>query len=277
MILYFNGRFVPEEMATISVFDRGFLYGDGLFEAVRLYEGQPFLWKAHMHRFSAGAEMLGIRPPLSPKEMFQVVRLLASRTGDVNSIARITLSRGVGLRGYSPRGAEHPTFVISLHPLPEKLPPSCKVVTSSIKLPENDPLAFFKHSNKLHQIIAKIEADAASTNEALLLNSRGFVVEGTTTNLFWFENKTLCTPPLQSGILEGTTRGYVLRLAKSLGMKTSEKNIHPNALMMRAGVFLTSCGIEIMEISAINGKTVRRSPSVALLKRNYRKRIEPLV
>ena len=222
MIVYFNGRFVPEEDARVSIFDRGFLYGDGLFEAVRIVDGQPFLWKEHLERLFAGGAYLSISLPLTSCEMEVVLRHLLLRNQVSDGMARIAVSRGRGGRGYSPEGANHPTFAMTLHPLRD-VRAAYKLVTSRVVLPTDDPLARFKHSSRLRQVLARAEADEAGADEAILLNGGGYVAEGITTNIFWIEGETLCTPPLSAGILEGTTRAYVLRLAGKLGISTREK------------------------------------------------------
>jgi branched-chain amino acid aminotransferase len=268
MIVYLNGRFVPEEQACVSIHDRGFLYGDGLFETIRIYDGEPFLWHHHMARLRAGCDALRIKPPLADHEMLAHLRELIRQNSLEDSTARIALTRGAGPRGYSPRGADRPTLCIALFP-PAKRPASYQVIISSIRLPAVDPLAAFKHSNKLRQVLARAEADAAGVDEALLLNDRGEVVEGTSTNVFWVEGETLCTPPLQ-GILSGITRFHLLILAAQLGIPTREANITLPELIQRAGVFVTSSGIEVMEISHINGQPIASSPITQRLRREYR-------
>lgn len=268
MVVYLNGRFVPEEHAKISVHDRGFLYGDGLFEGVRFYDGEPFVWPDHIARFEHGCSVLGLRCPLTGEEMRCIAREAMRRNGLPNGLARFVLSRGIGMRGYSPRGADHPTFALTCHAL-GPMPSAYKVLVSTIKLPVADPISDFKNINKLHQILARAEADAAGMNEALLTNTKGFVVEGTTTNLFWVTGETVCTPPVR-GILAGTTRGHVLRLCTRLGLKTAERNIRADQLAQVDGIFLTSCAAEIVEVSHLDGRPVKRSPIAKRLKRQFR-------
>ena len=268
MIVYLNGRFVPEEQACVSIHDRGFLYGDGLFETIRIYDGEPFLWAEHMQRLQGGCEALKIRPPLSSNEMKAVLARLIIHNRAHDSTARLALTRGAGPRGYSPRGADHPTLAMALFP-PAKRTGSYKVITSSIRLPSHDPLARFKHGNKLRQVLARAEADERDAEEALLLNERDEVIEGTSTNLFWIDGKTLCTPPTE-GILPGTTRNYLLRRAEALGIQTKEADIKVPKLLKADGAFVTSCGIEVMEISHINGHAISTSPLTQRLKQEYR-------
>lgn len=268
VIVYLNGRFVPEEQACVSIDDRGFLYGDGLFETIRIYDGAPFLWDDHLERLQHGCELLRIIPPLSSAEMVRVLTELLRRNRVTEAVARLTLSRGAGPRGYSPRGADHPTLAISLSQ-PAERPESYKLITSSIRLPANDPFASFKHANKLRQVIARAEADDAHADEALLVNDRGEVIEGTSTNIFWIAAQTVCTPPPQ-GILPGTTRGYLLKLCAALGFKTAEAGITVPNLLKCDGVFLTSAGLEVMEVSQIDRTELKRSPMTVRLQRAYR-------
>jgi aminodeoxychorismate lyase len=268
MIVYLNGRFLPEEGACVSINDRGFLFGDGLFETIRVYDGGPFLWAEHMSRLHHGCDALRITPPLTGAEMLRVLTELLRRNRTSDAIARLALTRGSGARGYSPRGADYPTLAIALFQ-PTKRPASYKVITSSIRLPAQDPLASFKHGNKLRQVLARAEADAAAANEALLLNDRDEVIEGTSTNLFWIDRDIVCTPPLD-GILPGTTRNYLLARCADLGIRTREARIKLPELMKTSGAFVTSCGIEVMEISHINGQPIASSPITKRLRREYR-------
>jgi branched-chain amino acid aminotransferase len=276
MFVYLNGRFVPEEKAVVSIHDRGFLYGDGLSETIRNYAGEPFLWPEHMDRFARGAVALGIVPPLSSGEMRRVLQELIARNQMPHAIARVTLSRGVGRRGYSPAGADHPTLAVALFPLPANLPKSYKIVTSRYRLLSDDPLAAFKHANKLAQIMARAEADAAGADEAVLLNDKGRVAEGTSTNLFWLRQRTVCTAPLGAGILAGVTRAHVLALALEHDFSVREESLPPENLKSADGLFVTSSGIEIMEVSHWDGRRVSRSPITRKLKALYRDGLKPL-
>jgi aminodeoxychorismate lyase len=268
-LVYLNGRFIPEDRAQISVQDRGFLYGDGLFEAVRVYDGVPFLWPEHMKRFGIGCSTLKIVPPLSGGELKRVCDELIRRNAIKHCFLRIALSRGVGPRGYSPKGSAHPTLLLSTFPVPTYLPRAYRVILSSLQLPARDPLAHFKHSNKLRQIMARAEADEAGADEALLLDTRGCVIEGTTTNLFWVQGKTIFTPP-SGGILEGCVRTHVIRLCEKMGLPLKEQDIRPTRLLGADGIFLTSSGLEVMEVSQVDGRPVKRSRTVRQLQRHFR-------
>src|SRR5262245_53576168 len=164
MVVFLNGRFLAEDAALVSVFDRGFLYGDGLFETLRVARGRPFLWQAHMDRFTRGAEVLQIRPPLTVLELQKAADRLIALNALPNSILRITLTRGPGPRGYSPKGADSPTLAIALHAAPgqsARKPPGVRLITASHRVAADDPLANVKSCNKLPHILARAEADAA--------------------------------------------------------------------------------------------------------------------
>jgi aminodeoxychorismate lyase len=268
MMVCLNGQVVAEERALISVFDRGFLYGDGLFEGIRVFNGKAFRWKQHLERFRHGADFLKIGVPFAPEAISDLAMRLIKENQMTDSLLRLTLSRGVGPRGYSPKGAGPPTFVMSLHPMPSvdpATPPGWRVVTSSFRLPANEPLARFKNVNKLPQVLARAEADAAGAEEALLLNSEGYVVEGTTSNLFWVQDGTVCTPPLPSGILPGVTRAVMLELCEKFGTRSREANITTEELRQMDGVFLSMSSMGIAEIAFLDGKELARSPIVKRL------------
>ena len=270
MIVFLNGKFVPEDQAVVSVFDRSFLYGDGLFETMLVRNGKPFRWEQHLERFERGAEFVKIRPPFSHDSLRDFVTELVTRNQMPEALLRVTLSRGVGLRGYSPKGAEHPSLVMSLHPAPAgDGPVRWKLITSSFRLPANEPLAQFKTCNKLPQILARAEADAAGADEALLLNTEGHVVEAASSNLFWIEDETICTPPLASGILAGVTRAVVLETSRNLGIDVRETSITRAALQQVQGVFLSLSSVGIAEGLTLDGRSLSRSPLVDQLRNAY--------
>src|SRR6266478_6260961 len=272
MIVFLNGQFVPEEQAVISVFDRGFLYGDGLFETFRVFNGIPFRWDQHMERLHQGAEFLKIPLPSTPERLRDFARELVARNSMPDSLLRLTVSRGVGIRGYSPKGAGSPALVMSLHPAP-KLdagnPPRWRLITSSSRLPANEPLARFKTCNKLPQILARSEADIANADEALLLNTNGDVVEASSSNLFWIENGTICTPPLPSGILPGVTRAVVFEVCYKLGVEAREASIGLEQLCRAEGVFLSLSTVGIAEGISLDGQALAHSPLVGKLSATY--------
>jgi branched-chain amino acid aminotransferase len=272
MIVFLNGKFVSEAEARVSVFDRSFLYGDGLFETMRVWQGQPIAWVDHMKRLAIGAKVLGIRIPFAAARLRDFAEKLVARNKMPDSLLRLTVSRGVGLRGYSPKGANFPVMVMTLHPAPainSESPPGWRLQVASPRLPAGEPLAYFKTCSKLAQVVARAEADRVKANEALLCNTRGFVVEGASSNLFWIRGKQLYTSPLVSGVLAGITRGTILKLAAKLRLKLTEQNIRPEALAKVHGVFLSLSSVGIAEGITLNGKPLKRSPITHALHRAY--------
>ncbi len=277
MIVFLNGRFVAEAQAVVSVFDRSFLYGDGLFEVMRVCGGKPFRWAEHLDRFQRGAAFLKIQAPFAEGDLRKQALQLIERNGMPESLLRITLSRGVGLRGYSPKGADNPALVMTLHPAPDadgQTPPRWRVMTASFRLPANEPLAQFKTCNKLPQVLARAEAEAGGTDEALLLNTNGEVVEGSTSNLFWVQDGVVCTPPLTSGILAGVTRLVVTEICQKLGLRTREAGITPAELRGVEGVFLSLSSWGVVEISSLDGHEVRGSTLTGKISKAYQDMIK---
>ena len=272
MIVFLNGQFVPEEQATVSVFDRSFLYGDGLFETMRVTKGKPFRWWEHMERLRKGGDFLGIKIPFACKSLEKHAAELIAKNQMPDALLRLTVSRGVGLRGYSPKGADKPIVVMMLHPFPgapSAVPAHWKLVTASFRLPAGEKLAHFKTANKLAQIMARAEADAAGADEAVLCNTDGFVVEGASSNLFWVEDDTICTPSLASGILAGVTRAVTLELCQKLGLASAERQSTPENLRRVQGVFVTLSSFGVVAAATLDGVTLSHSPLVDKLSAAY--------
>ena len=272
MIVFLNGQFVGEDQALVSVFDRGFLYGDGLAEVLRILNGNPFRWDQHLDRLQRGADFLWIRVPFQREALRAIAKTLVAENQMPDCLLRISLSRGKGVRGYSPKGANEPTLVMSLHPAPRRdplNPPCWRLTTSSIRLPANNPLARYKTSNKLPQILARAEADAAGADEALLLNTDGHVVEGSSSNLFWVDNGGVRTAPLASGILEGVTRSVVFELCQGFGLEVQETVVAAAELGKAQGIFLSVTSVGIAEVISIDNRDVFRSTVPSKLLKAY--------
>jgi branched-chain amino acid aminotransferase len=273
VLVFLNGRFVPEAEARVSVFDRGFLYGDGLFETIRVYGGHAFRWNQHLDRLQRGAASLCLRLPFSPERLEAHAQGLIQRNALPDSVLRISLTRGVGPRGYSLQSANQPVLVMTLHPAPAPDPagpPHWRLVTSTGRVAADDPLAGLKTANKLRQILARAEAEARGADEALLLNQHGHVAEAAAGNVFWIEAGTVCTPPLSSGPLPGVTRGVVLELCRTIAVPSLEREVRPDRLKGADGVFLTLSTLGIVEAISLDGVLVKQSPIVAQLRRAYR-------
>ncbi len=273
MLAFFNGKFVPEEQGTISIFDRSFCLGDGLFEVVPVYNGKSFLWDKHFARLQAGAEFLKIKIPFAPDAIAAFAEQLLRENQMQKGMLRVQLSRGVGARGYSAKGANSPPLVMTTH-LATQPPSEIRIVTSSIRIPANDPLSKFKTCSKLSHVIARMEADDKSADEALLLNTDGNVAEATSSNFFWMDDDTVCTTPLESGALPGVTRAFVLELCRELKIATVERNISPDLLPKVNAAFLTSSGSGVREVIQIDEKKMSRAPIAQLLRAAYLKYAE---
>ena len=274
MFVFLNGRIVPEEQAVISAFDRGFLFGDGLFETMRVCNSQPFRWAQHLERFRRGAEFLKIKPPFSDEALRGFAGELIAKEQAPDAVLRFTLSRGRGGRGYATKDAGSPTLVMFLRPLPSGLgsgAPPWRLTTSSQRLPAGDPLAQFKTCNKLPQILARAEAEAAGADEALLLNTEGFVVEGSGSNLFWIQGGAVCTSPLAGGILPGVTRMVVQEICRQSAVPIREYNISPEDLRNADGIFLSVSTLGIVEAQSLDGRSCPSSPIVHKLQAEYEK------
>jgi len=272
MVVFLNGQFVAEERAVVSVFDRAFLYGDGLFETIPILGRMPFRWDQHLERLERGASFLGIATPFSAAQLRKSLERLLQENSMADALLRLTLSRGTGLRGYSPKGADKPLAIMSLHPavaLNSSQPFQWQLITSSFRLPANEPLAQFKTCNKLPQILARAEAEAANADEAVLLNTNGHVVEAASSNLFWVEHGNVCTPPLNSGILAGVTRSIVIEQCCKLNLPTRETNLKPDQLPATDGVFLSLSSLGIAEAISFDGHPLPCSPVTARIYAAY--------
>jgi aminodeoxychorismate lyase len=262
MLVFLNGTFVPENEAKISVFDRGFLYGDGLFDTLRVSRGKLFQWKEHFARLERGAAFLKIALPFAAAELHTHALNLISRNGMPDSVLRLNLSRGAGERGFSVKGANEPTVAMTLHAaaVANEIEPRWRLITSSIRLSSANPLAPFKTCNKLPQILGRTEADARGADEALLLNERGELVEGSASNLFWVRDGVVFTAPAGSGILPGITRASVFEICAQLGVKIQEQCARVQDLREADGVFLTFSSRGIVEADFLDDSRLGRSP-----------------
>ena len=277
MIVFINGNFIEEEEATISVFDRGFLYGDGVFETLRIYNGKPFLFDRHIGRLSHGLGSLFIGDKYSFSEYLEHTRELIEKNNVTEGVLRIQATRGPGKRGYSTTGNYDPTVLISLHVAPNVdlnnvLP--VKLATSTQILSDHDPFSTLKTTNKLANIVALREAEKIGMDDALLTNHKGNITEASGSNVFWTKDNTLFTPPVSSGCLSGITRGMILELAIALKLPTVQQDITPTQLGDAESVFLTNSIREIQPVIQIDDKPIAISPLIARLHAAYREAVE---
>lgn len=272
MTVFLNGSFVQEDQAVVSVFDRSFLYGDGLFETIGVWQGRPFRWWQHWARMQAGADWMRLRLPFSGQALLDSAIELIRLNETEQATLRLTVSRGVGPRGYSPQGAARPAIVMSVHAAP---PPGLrplrqwKLITSSVPLFPAGKFSTHKTCNRLPQILARAEADQAGADEALLLNPKGEAVEGAAGNLFWVQDGQICTCPLEQGVLAGITRAVLLELCQELALSTAFTARTPLELSQAEGVFLSLSSLGIVEAVDLDHHPLRRSPLTTQLHTAY--------
>ncbi|MFC1767088.1 aminotransferase class IV [Candidatus Margulisiibacteriota bacterium] len=262
MTIYINGKYVQKEKAKISVFDRGLLYGDGLFESIRTYGGKPLMLDEHLDRLYEAAKTIYLQIGISKKALAQAVLKTIKINRFKESYIKVMVTRGVsrthGLDIKNVKGK--PTIIIIVDELKE-CPPTVyskgwKAIITSIK--REDTLANIKSLNYINNIEAKIEANKRKANEAFMLTADGYLSEGTTSNLFFVKGKTLYTPSLRTGILEGLTRGVVIKSAKKLKIKVVEGFFKKEKLYKADECFVTSSGPGIIPIVKVDGRKIGR-------------------
>jgi branched-chain amino acid aminotransferase len=264
----------PTAEARVSIFDRSFLYGDGLFETLPLRGGKPFRWEQHWDRLVRGAEFVGIRLPFRADELLGGMKEIMRLCGQYDVLARIHVSRGEGPRGYGTRGCDHPTVVLTLFPLanrPGGQPLRWRLITASIRQPSGDRLSAYKHASKLANVVARREAELAGADEALLLNSQGHLTESASGNVFWLESATLLTPPIAAGALAGVTRELVIEIARREGWEIKETLAPADRLLQADGAFLTTSGSGMIIAESLDNTTLKRSLIVDQLAELYRR------
>ena len=257
-IVFVGGRFVPAERAHVSVFDRGFLFGDGLFETIRAYHGVPFALAEHLQRMKLGARALGFTIPWSlSRWRVTIVELLRRNDRlDVDAAVRITVTRGIG-RGLLPPRRATPTVVITLRELDARLPRLRRTGVAVALVPfhagAGGLLASVKTTDYATAVVARETARRRRAYEAIYRLPDGTLGEGTTTNLFVVQGGRLTTPPIAGGILPGVTRRLVLDLARNAGIPAAERRITVEDLRGADEAFLTATTIELLPISAVDG------------------------
>ncbi len=259
--VYVDGAYYPKSQAKVSVFDHGLLYGDGIFEGIRAYDGSVFKLKEHIDRLYRSAHMIMLEIPISKEEMIDVVVETLRRNSLKDSYIRLVITRGTGDLGLNPKKCPKPTIIciadtISLH----KTGAKDEGVTALISWVKRDPVDATSHEikslNYLNSILAKIEANINGVDEAICLDKNGFVCEGVAENIFIVRNGKIFTPPSYTGALPGITADTVIELAKSLGLEIRDKIITPYELFNADEVFFTGTAAEIVPVSEINKRKI---------------------
>ena len=259
--IYLNGEIVPEDQAKISVFDHGYLYGDGIFEGIRAYSGRVFMMDDHIKRLYESAKTIMLDIPLSPEEMEEAI-LETIRANDLrDAYIRVVVSRGVGDLGLDPRKCPKATVVIIASAIQlydeELYETGLKLVTVPTR--RNGPEMVnprIKSLNYLNNIMARIEANLVDAPEAIILNSDGYVAECTGDNIFIIEGNTLYTPPKYAGILKGTKREVVLEIGEEMGLEVKEELFTRHDIFISDECFLSGTAAEVIPVVEVDGRAI---------------------
>ena len=260
-LIYIDGVFYPKAEAKVSVFDHGFLYGDGVFEGIRAYHGKVFRLEPHIKRLYESAKAIGLVIPVPPEEMSNIVVESCRRNGIANGYIRLVVSRGVGDLGLNPYLCPKASVVciaatIQLYPA-ALYESGLDIVT--VATPRNHPEALnprIKSLNYLNNIMSKMEAIRAGVQEAVMLNLQGFVAECTGDNIFIFREGKLITPPSTEGALEGITRNAVIELARKKGLDVRQERMSRFDIYTADEMFLTGTGAELIPVVKVDGRQI---------------------
>lgn len=259
-LVYINGSLVPEGEAKVSVFDRGFLYGDGVFETMRSYSSHVFRLENHLSRLFRSLKTLKIHirfdPPTLQKAVYDTLRANGLREAYV----RLAISRGEGSLGPSPVGCKSPKVIIiarKFEPYPAiSYEKGWRAVVVSTRQNASSPLCQIKSANYLNYILAKMEAISRGVDEGILLNAQHYVAEATASNIFLIKDGVVATPSVNDGILPGITREAILEIATSIGIKAVVGSITLDELFASQECFVTNTLMEVMPLVEIDGRRI---------------------
>lgn len=260
-LIYLNGEFVPKSKAAISVFDHGLLYGDGVFEGIRAYNGYVFKLNEHLERLYASAHSLMIKIPLSKEEIRRAVIDTLKKNKMKDAYIRLVVTRGAGDLGVDPRKCSKPTvFIIagSISVIPKEV--AERGIRTIMTWIRRDPVDGTSHEmkslNYLNSILAKIEANNVGADEAIILSTQGYLCEGTTENVFIVKGGEIWTPPAYTGALPGITQSAVFEIVKRIGLRIMERLITAHELFNADEVFFSGTGAEIVPVTEVNGRAI---------------------
>ena len=261
MKIFMDGKYYSERDAKVSVFDHGLLYGDGVFEGIRAYHGHVFKLKEHIDRLFYSAKAILLELPMSHAQLMKATVETCRKNNLRDGYIRLVVTRGIGSLGLNPRSCKQPSVIIiadkiQLYP-PEYYQRGLDIITvPTVRNLHSALNPAIKSLNYLNNILAKIEANNAGVEEAVMLNAEGFVAECTGDNLFIVKNRALFTPPLSAGALYGITRQTVIELAEEAGLKVSEPNLTRYDLFNADECFLTGTGAELIPVVKIDGRVI---------------------
>ena len=261
MKVFVDGKFVDEKKAVVSVFDHGLLYGDGVFEGIRAYNGRVFKLSEHVDRLFYSAKAILLKIPMSHRAICEAVRAACKRNKIRDGYIRLVVTRGAGTLGLDPNRCSNPQVIIiadKIQLYPETFyKKGLEIVTvPTTRNHTNAVNPAIKSLNYRNNILAKIEAINAGCVEAIMLNSQGFVAECTGDNVFMLKCGELLTPPLAAGALYGITRSVAIELAESLGIKAKEPNLTRYDLYNADEVFITGTAAEVVPVVKIDGRQI---------------------
>jgi branched-chain amino acid aminotransferase len=261
LIVYLDGDFVPTEEAKVSVFDHGLLYGDGVFEGIRFYNGRVFKLDEHLQRLYDSAKAIRLEIPLKPEEMKEVVLETIRKNNLRDGYVRPVVTRGPGDLGVNPDKCPEPfVFVIAdtivLYP-DESYENGLSVITVPTRRNISEALnPRIKSLNYLNNVLAKIEANNVNAAEAIMLNNDGYVVECSGDNIFIIKDKAVYTPPTYIGALEGVTRNTTMDLARDMGLQVEEKIFNRYEVYIADECLLTGTAAEIVSVVKVDGRII---------------------
>jgi branched-chain amino acid aminotransferase len=262
LVVYIDGKFYPKAEARISVYDHGLLYGDGVFEGIRAYDNVVFRLKEHVERLYRSARSIMLRVPITHDRMIKAIIDTLKKNKLNDAYIRLVVTRGVGDLGLDPRKCVKATVIIITEPAIALHSKEKKEngITAMVTWVKRDPVDATSHEvkslNYLNSILAKIESNSAGVDEAICLDSTGFVSEGVAENIFIVKEDTLITPPTSTGALPGITRATVMQLAEKFGHTVIERNVTPNELFTADEVFLTGTAAEITPVREVNRRVI---------------------
>ena len=261
MLIYIDGEFLPKAEAKVSVFDHGLLYGDGVFEGIRSYNGRVFKLDEHLERLYDSAKSIMLEIPISIETMKETVLETLRRNHLREAYIRLIITRGVGDLGLDPDKCPMPSIIIIADKIvlyPQKYyEDGLEIVTVSVRRNYAEAInPRIKSLNYLNNILAKIEGKQAGAEEVLMLNAEGYVVECSGDNIFWIKNGTLVTPPVHMGILEGVTRNSVIDIAREAGIRVEERVFTRHDLYIADECFLTGTAAEVIPVVKIDQRAI---------------------
>ncbi len=261
MKIFIDGKFYGERDAKVSVFDHGLLYGDGIFEGIRAYNGRVFKLKEHIDRLFCSAKSLLLEIPMTRAKLSAAVVETCRRNQVRDGYIRLVVTRGVGTLGLNPNRCKNPSIIIiagkiQLYP-PRYYQRGMEIITvPTVRNVHSALNPAIKSLNYLNNILAKIEANNSGCEEAIMLNAQGFVAECTGDNIFIVSERRLITPPLSAGALYGITRRVVMELGRESGLEVCETDLTRHELFNADECFLTGTGAELVPVVKIDGRVI---------------------